>query len=123
MIKFSLGCIALLILTGCATGPQQKYEWGNYEQSMYEYYKNPADSNELILSIEKTIKTAAAENRIVAPGLYAEYGYLLMLQGKQQSAVDNFQKEKQKWPESTILMDRMIKLAETKPTTQSEIKK
>jgi hypothetical protein len=122
MMKTAFGCIALLILTGCATGSQHKYEWGNYEQSMYDYYKNPADSNPLILSIESTIKKSEITDRKVAPGLYAEYGYLLMLQGKQQDAVVNFEKEKQKWPESSILMDKMTKLAQAKPVTQDEAK-
>jgi hypothetical protein len=107
--------MAMLVLSGCATGPAQKYEWGNYETSMYDYYKNPGKPDVLIVTIEQLIKKAEARNLTVAPGLYAEYGYLLMVQGKSQDAVAYFEKEKSKWPESTQLMDRMSKMATAQP--------
>lgn len=112
----------LLVLNGCTTSPQSKYDWGNYEQSMYSYYKNPADANALILAIETTIITAETANRSVAPGLYAEYGYLLMMQGKQQDAVANFEKEKRRWPESTHLMDKMTRLAQSQAALKGDVK-
>jgi hypothetical protein len=112
----------LLVLSGCVTAPQLKYEWGNYEQSLYNYYKNPNAPDDLILAIASTIKTAEATNRSVGPGLYAEYGYLLMMQGKQQDAIANFEKEKIRWPESAQLMDKMTKLAQTQPAAKGDVK-
>lgn len=114
--------LCLFVLTGCATKPQSKYEWGNYEQSMYHYYKNPIASDEFILEIANTIKTAETTNRIVGPGLYAEYGYLLMMQGKHQEAVENFEKEKLRWPESSQLMNKMSNLAQTSSVTKGRVK-
>jgi hypothetical protein len=106
-----VGVIALA-LAGCA-GPQSKYEWGNYEQALYSYYKNPAEANALMVSISTAITSAEASKRVVAPGLYAEYGYLLLMQGKTQDAIDYFDKEQAKWPESAHLMERMRKLAQS----------
>lgn len=103
--------VAMLALSACATGPGPKYEWGNYETSMYGYYKNPADANGLSMAIEKAIKQAETTKRPVAPGLYAEYGYLLMVQGRAQDAIANFENEKRLWPESAQLMDKMSKMA------------
>ena len=123
MIKSTLTLAAmLLLLTACANHAEKKYEWGSYEQSLYSYYKNPANPDELILSLQTTIKTAEATNKKVPPGLYAELGYLLMVQGKQQEAIANFENEKRRWPESTNLMDRMTKLAQSQPSKLTEVK-
>ena len=104
--------LAMLGLSACvAPVPHAKYEWGNYEQSMYGYYKNPSNPAALTASLAAIIKKAEAQHTTVAPGLYAEYGYLLMLQGNQQGALDNFEKEKRKWPASVELMERMSNLA------------
>ncbi|MBB3224416.1 DUF4810 domain-containing protein [Pseudoduganella umbonata] len=112
---------ALFVLTACAA-PQKKYEWGSYEQSLYEYYKAPANLNALVASIDATIVNAEKANRPVPPGVYAEYGFLLLQQGKHQEAAGLFTKEKARWPESASLMNKMIKLAETKSTTTNEVK-
>ena len=112
---------ALLALTACAV-PQKKYEWGTYEQSLYEYYKAPANAVALAASIEATIAGAEKAGRPVPPGMYAEYGYLLLQQGRSQDAAGFFTKEKARWPESATLMSRMIKLAESKSIAGSEVK-
>lgn len=121
-MKRTLIVTAALLLTACASGPQKKYEWGTYEQSLYDYYKTPADLTALVSSVETTIVNAEKANRPVPPGLYAEYGFLLLQQGKSKDAVGFFDKEKARWPESATLMNRMIKLAETRPANGSEVK-
>ena len=105
---------AALVLTACATAPQSKYDWGTYEQSLYQYYKTPAEMSALIASMDTTIVNAEKASRVVPPGLYAEYGYLLLQQGKTQDAIAFFGKEKAKWPESATLMNRMIRMAEVR---------
>jgi len=105
-------CIALL--TGCATNTA-KYNWGNYDPSLYAYYKNPAKAGELSQALENSIKGADKAHKLVAPGMYAEYGYLLLQAGRQTDAISSFQQEESHWPESKPLMDRMIALASTAP--------
>ena len=61
-------------------------------------------------SAKKTSSASGAKTRRVAPGLYAEYGYLLMIKNEDSKAKTYFQKEKRSWPESTVLMDKMIKV-------------
>lgn len=112
---------ALCMLTACAA-PQKKYEWGNYEQSLYEYYKAPANAAALATSVEATIGKAEQASRPVPPGIYAEYGFLLLQQGRVQDAAVFFNKEKTHWPESATLMTRMIKLAESKSNARNEVK-
>lgn len=118
MRRFFTMAAAGLMLSACATGPAPKYDWGTYEQSMYTFYKDPSKAEELMVSMETMIKGAEAGKRVVPPGLYAEYGFLLMMKGKPQDAVANFEKEKIKWPESAQLMDRMSKIALAQPATK-----
>jgi hypothetical protein len=47
----------------------------------------------------------------MAPGLYAEYGFLLMRRGENTRAIKYYTKEKALWPESTVFMDSMIQTA------------
>ncbi|WP_257293530.1 DUF4810 domain-containing protein [Endozoicomonas sp. YOMI1] len=95
---------ATVLMAGCQTS-QGLYHWGEYESGLYGYYKDPAQlatlSEQLLTAIE------AADGR-VAPGMYAEYGTLLLQQGKKKEAIAYYSKEKELWPESRHLMDAMI---------------
>lgn len=122
MKRIVLTGAVLALLGGCATSPPPKYDWGNYEQSMYGYYKNPGAPDALMQDIDSTIKKAEAGQRSVGPGMYAEYGYLLMARGRQQEAIACFEKEKSRWPESAMLMDRMSKIALTQAAPKVELK-
>ncbi len=106
------------LLISCA--PQQ-YVWGSYETELYDYYEDPEQLESLMKALETAIadgeesakntgSAGGAKTNRVAPGLYAEYGYLLMLKNQNARAKSYFKKEKQSWPESTVLMDKMIKV-------------
>lgn len=97
-------CGFLALSTGCVSS---MYGWGRYETSLYKHYKNPADQEQFARSLEKIIERGEQRGR-VPPGIYAEYGYLLMVQGRAGEAVTFFEREKAQWPESTHLMDVMI---------------
>jgi hypothetical protein len=102
--------VLLLLAAGCAT-QHQRYDWGNYDPSLYGYYKNPAKVGELSASLAAVIDAASTDHATVPPGIYAEYGYLQLQQGKNLAAVDLFKQEESHWPESKVFMDRMIKVA------------
>ena len=109
-------CVALL--AGCAT-THDKYDWGSYEHTLYVYYKEPAAAGAMMGSLQSIITDADRTHEIVPPGIYAEYGYLLLKQGKSQEAVSEFKQEESHWPESRVFMDRMIQasLRSTSPQT------
>ena len=81
---FLLLGLGLLLLTGC-TSPYL-YEWGNYDQWLYENYKNPKDDEELYVDLTALITRYESRKnpstKPMAPGLYAEYGFLLMRRGE-----------------------------------------
>jgi hypothetical protein len=100
----------IVAFAGCAT-PKPKYDWGQYDPSLYAYYKNPSRVTELSESLESIIETANSKGAMVPPGIYAEYGYLQLEQGKSQEAMQFFKLEEAHWPESRVFMDRMINVA------------
>ena len=105
--------VALTIaLPGCVTNTQ-KYNWGSYDPSLYSYYRDPTKLGELSASLKAVIDAASSKRAAVPPGIYAEYGYLQLQQGKTQEAVQLFTQEETHWPESKVFMDRMIKVAST----------
>jgi hypothetical protein len=105
---------AVLALTACAA--PSKYNWGNYEGSLYSYYKDTSKTAEHAAELQRTITDSEATGTLVAPGLYAEYGFLMLQEGKSKDAIAQFEKEKAKWPESTYLMDNMIRIASSSST-------
>jgi hypothetical protein len=88
---------SLLVLAGCA--PSTRFEWGNYEGSLYSYYKAPSERAQYKAELVKAINAGVKSNR-VAPGLYAELGYLQMEDGDIPAAQVSFSKEMALFPES-----------------------
>jgi hypothetical protein len=111
--------LILCALCGCASSPL--YEWGKYDQWLYENYKNPKNDEELYVDLTALItKYESRKNpstKPMAPGLYAEYGFLLMRRGENAQAIKYYNKEKALWPESALFMDSMIQAAQIQPAS------
>ena len=97
---------AVILTTGCATN-HHRYHWGGYETSLYGYFKNPEKFEKYVKEVEKAV-LKGQEKGNVAPGMYAEYGYVLVALKRPEEAKKYFLLEKEAWPESTKLMDLMI---------------
>lgn len=100
--------IMLLVLSGCVA--PTRYTWVGYDDKLYTYYKNPAEADAFLEGMYTIIQGSEPAGK-VPPGIYAEYGYALYERGRYDESVVWFVKERDKWPESRILMDKMIKLA------------
>lgn len=108
--------LTTLLMAGCQTS-QGLYHWGEYETGLYSYYHDPAQQTALSEQLLQAIETGGAR---VPPGMYAEYGTLLLQQGKTEEAVVYYRKEKELWPESEHLMDAMINNLTSKANNQGE---
>lgn len=106
-IRIVLCFLILMLISGCAT---QKYHWGNYEKASCEYSKEPVNDEKLMQEIARTIERGE-KNSKVPPGMYAEYGYFLIMKSNNEEAIKYFQKEREAWPEAEQFMDSMIKNA------------
>jgi len=115
--KYITLLLALFIafsVVGCG-GPKPLYVYNDYNDKYYAFKKN-LDS-ESMLELQKSIEEAIADvgdssSGRVAPGMYANLGYIYLKQGNATKAIENFKKEKATYPEATHFMDRMIKKVE-----------
>lgn len=88
------------------------YYWGKYESTYYNKVNKPGDeSNSKHLEELKKIitKTEKSKKYNIGPGIYAEYGYYLLQQGKRELALPYFEKEKKYFPEGTTTINFIIK--------------
>lgn len=99
--------LAALALSGCAT-TREAYDWGGYDQMLYESYKEAAKAGEFRAELEAHITALEARNATVAPGLYADLGTLYLEAGDSDRAIALYEKERAAWPESRGLMTALI---------------
>ncbi|HET8540442.1 MAG TPA: DUF4810 domain-containing protein [Anaeromyxobacter sp.] len=104
------GAAVAAALSACVQ--QSGYYWGNYDSALYQHYKNPQDREAFIEALKTTILEAEQRGMKVPPGICAEYGYALFEEGQAAESLPWFQREKETWPESTVLMDKMIRNAQ-----------
>ena len=115
------GILALLfasLISGCAS---KQGDWGNYSNELYTYYKDSSEQErtELTGELTKIFARAEASGKHPAPGLYAEYGTLMLSQGQTEQAIAYYTKERDSWPESTVLMNSLINTL----SSQQQVKK
>jgi hypothetical protein len=101
-----------------ACAPQTKYAWGSYESSLYDHYKTPGDTTAFAKHLADTISEAETSGKKVPPGIYAEYGQVLLDSGDSKQATVFFEKEKSAWPESSVFMTTMIRVASNTKETK-----
>jgi hypothetical protein len=100
--SIALGLLAAaLSVSACA--PTSRFEWGNYEGSLYAYSKKPTTLPQYRAALEAAIAKGRSSNR-VAPGLQAELGYVLLEDGDRAGALKLFEAEMHDFPESRAFL-------------------
>ena len=122
MINFFLVVTITIISFGCASKPM--YYWGNYSDSLYHAKKDPgveslAKHKE---ALENVIDESNKRNLRIPTGVCAELGYLYAAQNNTKQAIEYFKMEKQTYPESTNLMDRLIMQARKRTSDDGSFK-
>lgn len=107
----SLFVLSASLSLGACVQNQDMYNWGNYEKTMLEYYKDASHIDAFEAELLSLIDQTDMDGKRLPPGIYAEYGYLQMNKGTSETAIKFFTLEKQNWPESQLLMDTMIRAA------------
>lgn len=101
------------MLVSCST-QKPLYSWANYNQTSYNYLKNSDEKStqQLIETYEKIIEKQKGSRATVPPGLYADYGFLLLQANKTDQGKAMLQKEIALYPESKVFIDRILKMLE-----------
>lgn len=102
----------LLALASCS--PKGLYTWSNYDDTSYNYLKNRDDKSmkELIESYQKIISRQHGTRNTVPPGIYADYGFILIQSGKAEEGVKMLKMEVSLYPESAKFVNNIIKIYE-----------
>lgn len=119
----------LTILFACAVSvsaclPAKQFYWGSYEESLYsrQQHAGAGGEAEAATMLLATINEAQANNEKVGPGIHADYGYLLLKQGRPDEAIAELQKESALYPESKPLMEIMVSRIQGRKDKEKEKK-
>lgn len=87
------------------------YYWDRYEEASYQNYKQGTDEAkaELMAVYEKMMGQQAGVRKTIAPGICAEYGFMLIQEGKVKEGIAYLKKEMELYPESSVFVGRIIK--------------
>lgn len=110
---------AFILALSAACASSTLYRWGDYDEVLYQHYRHPEDRQEFVEKLTRIILDNEQRGARVPPGAYAEYGWALYEEGRAQEAIKYFEKESSLWPESRVLMKKMIAVASRSrgPTT------
>lgn len=113
MKKFIIAALAVFLITSCST-QKPLYSWYKYNNVNYEYNKTPNEKTlaDLTKQYEKIATKQKGERKVVPPGFYAEYGYLLSKTGKKAEGINMMKKEIEIYPESEKYVSKIIKQLE-----------
>jgi hypothetical protein len=121
-MKILLIALASLCLAGCANKLYQWGDHGGFDSKLYQSYNNPEKALEFRQGLELHINKLEASKQKVAPGLYAELGTLHLQAGDASKAVAMYNKERDAWPESRVLMDALINNVTKRAGAKTEVK-
>jgi hypothetical protein len=110
LMTAALSLVATAFVTGCAHREPPLYQWGSYEDLVYDMYVNPgkAEPGVQIERLTEDIQRAQAEGQRVPPGVHAHLGYMHFVQGNQGEALHEFATERELYPESAVFIDGMM---------------
>jgi hypothetical protein len=98
------------------------YYWGNYSESLYTAKKAPGEESlrahkQVLANIIEESQRRALR---VPPGVYCEYGYLLIQEGRAADGAKYLDLEAQTYPESKVFVERLKMQATTGATGEKE---
>lgn len=110
LAAYILGASVLLAAPATAVAAPL-YSWYDYQESAYRYMKkgDSASLSSLIQAYELIIRRQYGQRKAVPPGIYADYGWLLIKDGRMQEGRAMLEKEMELYPESAVLIQRMLR--------------
>lgn len=104
-----------IFLVGCAAPQKPMYYWHDYSDTLYEMKKTPGKESQEkhLATLNKIIDDSNANDVRVPPGIYCELGYLCFKEGDKEKALKYFELEKEIYPESELMISKLMKMAES----------
>ncbi len=116
-----LALATYLLLSACTRARPIPYYWGNYPLTLYQLKKDPSNENlqthkQVLIQI---IQVSNQQSMRVPPGVFAEYGYILVKEGQTEEGLKYLDLEAQTYPESKVFVER-VKAQASQPTSEKE---
>lgn len=104
---------SVILLTSCSL-QKPLYTWSNYPITSYNYLKNSDDKStqELIKTYQIIIEKQKGSREVVPPGIYADYGFILLQANKTAEGKAMLLNEIALYPESKVFIERILKMTE-----------
>ena len=99
----------LVTLASCA--PTNMYYWGSYDLASYKHNKNKSEESQadLFSAFEDIINNKHKGTRnVVPPGVYADYGFLLIKNGQIAKGQEMLEQELVLYPESKKMVEYIL---------------
>ena len=105
-------CLPLMVVS-CTT-QKNLYNWRGYQEASYQYMKTNTeqDLEKLLVRYQYLIDNQKGGRTVVPPGIYADYGFLLVKQGRVEEGIKLMKMEVALYPESAVFVERIIKRIE-----------
>ena len=102
-----------LLIIGCSSS-KNLYTWENYDLTSYNYLKNADEESvkELKETYTKIIEEQKGTRNVPPPGIYADFGFLLIQEGETERGKELLAKEIELYPESEKFITRILKMIE-----------
>ena len=109
MKKILLFAIIVFGCISCGTSTSL-YDWKGYDDAVYKYINNADEKSveSLMKVYERLNKTSGGTRQVPPPGVCADYGYLLLKNGKIKEGKELLKKEISLYPESKQFIDRIL---------------
>ncbi len=111
MKKYAYLLIPFYCFVACAPQKKRLYSWGHYDDVSYYYLKNKDEKSTqaMIESYKSIIEKQTGLRGVVPPGIYADYGFLLIQSKKTEEGKAMLKKEIELYPESKVFIERILK--------------
>ncbi len=105
-----LAVLGIVAISSCGSSTSL-YNWRGYDSAVYNYIKKSDESSKqkLIERYEAMINGSKGTRGIPPPGICADYGYILIMDGKIKEGKEMLVMETQYYPESKPFIDRILK--------------
>lgn len=109
-MKKTLGALSVILCLNSCAVQTPLYTWSDYNLTSYKYLKNVDDASTttLMTTYENIINQQAGARHAVPPGIYADYGFLLLQQNRTAEGKAMLIKEIELYPESKVFIDRVL---------------
>lgn len=111
----ALALVSTLCLVGCATKPNNLYDWQGYQNNVNDYLRGDKSSmDKQIASMEEDLKKIRAGAGVVPPGYNAHLGLLYAKQGNLNEFANRLDAETSQYPEAQSFMEFLLRNFKTK---------